>query len=117
MLQFWFPKNEFFKYLQPMMGYSEFCRKWILTGIEKEFNEEFADQQYKFHMEKAKEWKEKKTNLQENTNKVNKILKDAINYYKDVSRDPTISELNISRYIKSQILPKLQSAHCNRFNV
>jgi len=96
---------------------SEFCRSAIIEKVHREFSEDYANQQYKYHMEQAQRWKQKKTSLQEDTEKVNKILEEAIDYYNDMSQDPHISELTIRKYIKFNVLDKLQSARCNRFNV
>jgi len=115
MLQFWFPKNEFFKFLQPMMGYSEFCRRWILKGIETEFSNEFKQEQIKI---KKQEIKDLESELKTQTfisSKAKEILQQWFQLFKGERRQFTEPKFN-KDWIKTKIIPELASAGCTAFD-
>jgi len=77
MLQFWFPKEEFYTYLQPMVCYSEFCRNAILKEIQLVNSDQYINSKIEYHQNKVKEFKEKKKADKGHSEK----LQERLNYY------------------------------------
>lgn len=117
MLQFWFPQEEFFTYIQPMNGYSEFCRDAIIARIKEVFSEQYADQQEKRCLQEAKEWREKKKESKKSKelpSEVKEILESGLREYIakiDLSNRDSDYEYNDNQarfWIKNKILTEFK---------
>lgn len=106
MLQFWFPKEEFYTYLQPMIGYSEFCRNAIIKEIQLVNNDQYANDQIQYHQNKIKEWKEKKKAKPINEDKIQELLAYHAPAFKKNAE--VRSETQRLRFIEKSILPTLK---------
>jgi len=115
MLQFWFPKNEFFKFLQPMMGYSEFCRRWILKGIETEFSDQFIIDLINKKEIELKNLKEKRKQQKLISTKAIEVLQLWYQTYTSAHRPAVDNSKNLF-WIKEKIIPALKEAGCTAFD-
>jgi len=117
MLQFWFPKEEFHIHLQPMMGYSEFCRNAILKEIELVNSDQYINGKIDYHQNKIKEWKERKKVSREDPEEVKRILELALTQYNIRMNSLSPDLEGFKFWCRSSILPKLKKAHCTRFEI
>ncbi|MBA7496553.1 hypothetical protein ES702_07162 [subsurface metagenome] len=53
----------------------------------------------------------------EDTDQVKQILEMAQKVYSNYTKDPGLNISNFKTYLRSNILPKLKKAHCNRYDV
>lgn len=109
-----FPREIWKNFLKEMeMGtVSRFCRDAIIEKINREFSSEYADQQYAYHMEQAKEWKEKKKQSKADPQKVNDILRMAKSQFDEWMKSGRGDIMQFKRYLQSNIIPKLRAANC-----
>lgn len=111
MLQFWFPKEEFHIYLQPMIGYSEFCRNAILKEIQLVNSDQYANSKIEYYQNKVKKWKERKKSSKVDTSKVKEVLQKHYESFKQNDRMATEDYLNW-RWIEDKIIPELKPLGC-----
>ncbi len=94
------------KYSNKYSHYSEFCRDAILEKIQREFSDQFYNEQIEFHKEQIQEYEKKKKINQDNNKKFQGLMDHWFQVFKN--KWQTLEDIHIKDRINRLILPELQ---------
>lgn len=103
-------------HLEPMDNYSEFCREAIIEKLERMADPIIIDARIKGHKQKIQELQVLKKSSMEDSEQVKELLEIGYNQFKILDEKQGINPHSFKLYLRSNILPKLAKARCNRFD-
>lgn len=98
--------------LMQMDNYSEFSRDAILEKLDRENNSLYIDSKIREHQKIINELQSKKQSVPTINNKINDILKQSLQKFKQRNNEIEISDSQNRDWIKKSIIPDLRKTGC-----
>jgi len=97
-------------------NHSEWIRGACYEKLEREHDNTLIDLEIKKHEQLIKDLKQKKKIDREDKDQVKALLKIGLDQYDIQINQPYFDTTSFKRYLRSNIIPKLKRAGCNRFD-
>lgn len=109
--------EDMYLYLHKKDNYSEYIKGLINRDRLKSADPQFINTKIQEHKKAIWELQELKKSSREDSEEVKKILEIGLTQYNAQMDSPMPDLHSFKLYLRSNILPKLTKAHCNRYDV